>query len=68
MIHYHNTHQNTDRFARTIVNVAICRDFSRAMLPRITERQWTITDRSHKYRPRTARTGTRCLAGLSSPR
>jgi hypothetical protein len=31
MIHYHKTHQNTARIARTIVNLAICRDFSRAM-------------------------------------
>jgi hypothetical protein len=32
MIHYHKTQQNTDRIARTIVNVAVCRAFLRSIL------------------------------------
>jgi hypothetical protein len=38
MISHHNTHQNTARIARTAVNVAVCRTFSRSVLTSISTR------------------------------
>jgi len=32
MISYHKTPQNTDRIARTVFNVAVCRAFLRSVL------------------------------------
>jgi hypothetical protein len=49
--------RSIDRIARTARNVLISRDFVRAVLSQGIDRQWTVTDRSHKYRPRIARPG-----------
>jgi hypothetical protein len=45
------TSQNTDRIARIIINMVICRTFGRPVLSRGIDRQWTITDRHDRYRP-----------------
>jgi len=39
MISRHNTQQNTARIARTVVNLALCRTFSRAMLLLVIARE-----------------------------
>jgi hypothetical protein len=57
--------QSIDRIARITVNVAFCRTFPRAVLLVVVDRQRTITDRSHKYRPRIDRPEMSRFAGLS---
>jgi hypothetical protein len=58
--------QNTARIDRTVRKVLISRDFVRAVLSRGIHRQWIVTDRSHKYRPRIDRQRSPQFAGLSS--
>jgi hypothetical protein len=62
-----NTSQSTDRIARTIFNVAVCRTFSRLVLLWLIDRHGMVTDRSRKYRPLIDRLEMRCFAGLSTP-
>src|SRR5215203_223904 len=58
------TSQSIARIARTAMNVVICRGFARAVLSWGIDRQWTVTERSHKYRP----PGNESFCGaLSSP-
>ena len=56
MISYHKIQQNTDRIARTVFNVAVCRIFLRSVLSIVYQSPGTITDRSRKYSPRIDRT------------
>jgi hypothetical protein len=46
------TSQSTARIARTAINVVICGYFVRSIMLCFTDRQWTVTDRRLKYRPR----------------
>jgi hypothetical protein len=62
------TSQSIARIARTAREVLISRDSVQAVLSWVIDRQWTVTDRRHKYRPRIDCTRTCCFAGLSPPR
>ena len=64
--HHHKTQQNTDRIARTARKVLISRYFLRAVLSRGIDRQWTVTVRHDKYRPRIDCLEMSRFAGLSS--
>jgi hypothetical protein len=44
------TSQDTDRMARTVFNVSICRTFVRSVLLQAIDRHGMDTDRSQKYR------------------
>jgi hypothetical protein len=59
------TSQNIARIDRIIANMVICRTFLRAVLSRDIDRQWTVTDRHGKYRPRIDRLEMSRFAGLS---
>jgi hypothetical protein len=50
-IYCRNVRQSTDRIARTIFNVAVCRAFLRSVLSVVYRPSGTITDRSRKYSP-----------------
>ena len=65
--HNQNMRKDTDRTARIAVSVAICRTFSRLVLPWVIDRQRTVTDRCPKYRPRFDRLGMSRFAGISAP-
>jgi|SRR5215211_5108344 hypothetical protein len=67
MISYHKTPQNTDRIARTVFNVAVCRAFLRSVLSIVYRPPGTITDRSRKYRPLIDRTEMLLFSGCSMP-
>jgi hypothetical protein len=68
MISYHKIQQDTARIDRITGIVAICRAFVRALLSKGIDRQWTVTDRHDKYRPRIDRLEMSCPAGHSPPR
>jgi hypothetical protein len=68
MILLHKIQQNTDRIARITMSVVVSRTFSRATLWEVIDRQWTVTDRHDKYRPRIDRLEMSRFAGLSRPR
>ena len=55
---------STDRIARTVLNVAVCRTFLRAVLSWGIDRQLTVTNRSRKYRPLIDRVRMWRFAGL----
>jgi hypothetical protein len=65
MIHMHKSPQSIDRIDRTVRKALISRVFVRAVLSRSIDRQWTITDRSRKYRPRIDRQRSPRFAGHS---
>jgi hypothetical protein len=52
--------------ARTAREVLISRDFVRAVLSWGIDRQWTVTERHSKYRPRIDRQRSPQFAGLLS--
>jgi hypothetical protein len=66
VISWRNVQQNTVRIARTARKVLISRDFVRAVLSRGIDRQWTVTERHDKYRPRIDRQRSPQFAGLLS--
>jgi hypothetical protein len=61
------TSQSTARIARTVLNVAVCRTFVRAVLLWVIDPQRMVTDRSRKYRLLIDRTEIRCLAAVLCP-
>ena len=60
------TSRNTARIDRTARKVLISRYFLREVLSQGIDRQWIVTERHGKYRPRIARLGMWIFAGLSS--
>jgi hypothetical protein len=66
MISWRNVQQNTARNDRIIDNMVICRTFMRSVLSWGVDRQWTVTERSRKYRPPIDRVGMWRFAGLSA--
>jgi hypothetical protein len=68
MIQYRKSWQNTDRIARTAMNVPVCRTFLRAVLLWVIDPQRMVTDRSRNYRPRIDCLEMSRFAGLSPPR
>ena len=64
----HNIQQNTACIARIICKVHISRTFLRSVVSWGIDRQWTVTDRHDKYRPRIDRLEMSRFAGLSPPR
>jgi hypothetical protein len=67
MIHMHKSPQSIDRIDRTVRKALISRVFVRAVLSRSIDRQWTITDRSRKYRPQSTVTDLLGLQVFDAP-
>ena len=65
-LHYHETHQNTDRIARATYNVAICGTFSRSILLLVIAYQPTVSPASESI-DRIDRLVMSPFAGLSPP-
>jgi hypothetical protein len=65
MIQYRKSWQNTDRIARTAMNVPVCRTFLRSVLLWVIDPQRMVTDRHVKYHPRIDRLEMNRFAGLS---
>ena len=56
--------QSIARIDCTSRKALIYRGIVRAVLSQGIDRQWTVTDRSHMYRPRIGRLRIYCFAGL----
>jgi hypothetical protein len=65
MIFRHKIQHNTDRIDRITRKVLISRYFMRTVLSRGIDRQWTVTERHDKCRPRIDRLEISRFAGLS---
>jgi hypothetical protein len=67
IISYHKIQQDTDRIARTAVNVVVCGYSARSTRLCFTDRQWTVTDRRLNYRPRSTVTDLLGLQVFDAP-
>jgi hypothetical protein len=65
MISRRNVQQNTDRIARNLCNVVICRTFEWSVSSITTARGDGLIDRSRGYRPRIDNLEMNRFAGLS---
>jgi hypothetical protein len=65
---YASSHQDTDRTARTVFNVAVCRVFLRSIQSIVYRPQETVTDHHDRYRPLIDCLEMSRFAGLSPPR
>jgi hypothetical protein len=68
MISWRNVQQSTDRIARTVLNIAVCRTFMRSVLTVIITNVGDLSPASPKYRPQIDRLEMSRFAGLSPPR
>jgi hypothetical protein len=64
MISRHKIQQNTDRIARTVLNVAVCRTFLRSVLATITARGDGFIARNPQIATAGRMGGSACFAGL----
>jgi hypothetical protein len=65
MISWRNVQQSTDRIARIVFNVAVCRSFLRAVWLLVIDRQSMVIARHDEYRPRIDLLEMSSFVGLS---